>query len=131
MGLRSRETYLYDNTGVYYEAMQALSTLPPDARILMLWEGRGLYAPGNADPDPWLDRWRTDIDQLITAEKVLASWKSSGYTNILLYVDGMRWMRDSDRNLSAQEWDAFDLLLTRLPQPQSLTGDHYRLYSIP
>jgi hypothetical protein len=61
----------------------------------------------------------------------MAGWKSNGYTNILLYVDGMHWMRDSDRNLSEQEWRAFDLLLARLPQPQSLTGDHYRIYTIP
>jgi hypothetical protein len=131
LGLRGADAYLYDNTGVYYEAVQVLHDLPPDARVLMLWEGRGLYTPTFADPDPWLDRWRTDAAEQESPEAILSLWKKKGYTNILLYVDGMQWRRATDRALVPSAWQNLDSLLAALPPPLSLSGDHYRLYTLP
>ncbi|MBI4926804.1 MAG: hypothetical protein HY835_03485, partial [Anaerolineae bacterium] len=95
-GVTSRETYVKTNTGVYWTAMQTIHELPTSERILFLWEARSLYAPFNTQADAWIDRWRADIRALGSAEAVLQAWKYQGYTQILLNVDGMKFMREND-----------------------------------
>lgn len=131
VGLQTEEQFLYENTGAYYEAMQAIAGLPSNSRVLMLWEGRGLYAPASAVPDPWLDRWRTDLRQQGSAQKILENWKTNGYTHILVYEEGRRMMGLPDRNLSHRDWAEYDRLFAALPPPTVLTGSFYRLYQLP
>jgi hypothetical protein len=131
LGLHSRDAYLYENSGAYYEAMQTLAGLPHNSLVLMLWEGRGLYAPENAVVDPWLDRFRTDLKQFGSPESVLTNWRGHGYTHILLYSTGMQMMQAVDANLTQKDWESFGQIIDSLPAPQILTGDFYRLYKLP
>jgi len=130
VGLESRQKYLEDNTGVYITAMDRLSALPQESKVRMLWEARGLYAPPNTIPDPWIDGWRSSIHQYKTPQAVLDDWRGQGITHILVYTAGMDYMRENDAAMTPDDWKAWDQLLTRLPAPIQAAGEFYLLYEI-
>jgi len=130
MGIQSNETFLENNLGWYAAAMKSLQDLPAGSRVIMLWEPRGLYAPANVQPDVWIDTWRVAFWTYHTPEKILDSWRSQGFTHILVYQTGVDMIRPGDRLVGPDGWLAFDHLLGSLPQPVSY-GKVYDLYSIP
>jgi hypothetical protein len=131
LGVESTDQYLDRHTGAYIDAMRRLDELPPESRVLMLWEARGLYAPLNATADPWIDRWRVDLRETGSAEGVLARWKAQGYTQIILFNTGLAFVREDDPILSQQEWAELDRLLDSLPDRLDFPGGFYSLYRIP
>lgn len=130
IGLQSTQKYLEDNTGVYITAMERLSTLPSESKVLMLWEARGLYAPPNTLPDPWIDTWRSSIHRLKSPRAVLDAWRAEGVTHLLVYTAGMDYMRANDAAMTPEDWEALDQFLALLPAPVQAAGDYYLLYEI-
>lgn len=128
-GLETEQTYLERNLGMYALAMQALHELPEGSQTLMLWEGRGLYAPINASADPWIDRWRADYWRYGSADAVLEAWRTQGFTHLLLYGTGMEMVRAGGSPLESEGWQALDAMLARLPEPVHF-GDVYVLYPL-
>lgn len=129
MGTQTQQSYLENTLGYYSRAMQTLNNLPPDQRILMLWEPRGLYAPLNAQADLWIDRWRTDRRELLTAPAILQHWKDQGFSYLLVYQQGVELIRPQPGQAPTPDWLEFQNLLSNLPAPTDI-GGQYQLYKL-
>ncbi len=128
-GMETEEEYLDRVLGWYAPATRALYELPDNSQVLMLWEGRALYAPLSVYADPWIDRWRVDYWHYRATEKILQSWQVQGYTHLLFYQKGAEAVRLEGSPLEESGWIVLDELLGMLPQPVSF-GDAYFLYSL-
>ena len=129
LGTLTRQSYLENTLGNHLRAAQLLETLPPGARILLLWEPRGLYFPLNAQADLWIDRWRTDRRELKTAPAILDRWRSQGFTHVLFYQPGIELIRPQPGQPSSADWSVLQELLAMLPAPTPV-GDLYHLYPL-
>ncbi|NPV87846.1 MAG: DUF2029 domain-containing protein [Anaerolineae bacterium] len=129
-GVRPRQDYLDDRLGWYAPAMRSLHALPPGSKPLLLWEGRGLYAPAAASSDVWINRWQMDWERLGSPQAVLSAWKQQGYTHVMVYRFLADLLRQQGSTLPPAGWQAFDDLLQRLPPPVAL-GGIYELYTLP
>jgi hypothetical protein len=129
------EDFLADNLGWYIPAMQALRQLPPDQRVLLLWEPRSLYCLPRCDPDEVLDRWKRERFPVLDAEPeendaILSDWRAAGYTYILYYRLGADFIRQEGRlAYTTDDWEAMDTLLTDLRLVQDFGGT-YLLYAL-
>lgn len=130
LGTRSRDQYLDDNLGWYAPAMRAVHQLSPHARTVLLWEPRGLYAPSEAQPDAWIDRWYIDRRQFGSPERILQAWQERGVTHLLLFEAGADFERQRRIEYEAADWLALDDLRSRLT-PVDDFGGVYSLYSLP
>jgi len=129
LGAQTSQEYLQRNLGFNIQAMQALENLPASARILMLWEPRGLYAPVNSQADLWIDRWRTDRREQGSAEAILQWWKQQGFTHVLVYQQGIELIRPQPGQAPTADWSVLQDLLNLLPAPESI-GDAYWIYPL-
>jgi hypothetical protein len=86
-GVIDEDTYLLQNLGLHYQAMQQLETLPADSNIQFLWEDKSYYCPQSmtCHPDGLYDAWGQPIRQGVAPEDVLPQWREQGITHILLY----------------------------------------------
>jgi hypothetical protein len=128
-GVQTCQSYLENTLGFHVPAMQEIAALPEEARILMLWEPRGFYAPLNAQADLWIDRWRTDRRELETAQAILARWKSQGFTHLLVYQPGVELIRPPTGQPPGADWTILQETLRQLPEPLSIGGE-YALYEL-
>jgi hypothetical protein len=103
--------------------------LPDGARVLTLWEPRGLYCLPKCYPDEVLDRWVIAIRELQDPSLVLQSWENAGYTHILYYKLGAEFIREDDARYRTSDWKALHEFLARLPPPTDI-GGVYELYSL-
>jgi hypothetical protein len=122
-------SYRSRNLGGYTKAMSALKELPSKARVLMLWETRSLACLPACDPDEVIDRWYDDSHQYASAEEILAAWRVQGYTHLLLNVTGRKFVQESDRRITPENWNTLDTLLESLPQPE-MVAPGYELYRL-
>ncbi len=131
LGLRDQSSYLERNLGVYAYAIETMRALPPDARVLMLWETRGYYCEPRCDSDEIIDRWFHDWRTTGNIESVLADWRAQGYTHLLLRTDGMQFVRteDKDAPFTPADWAALDALVSQLTIEQQIDGA-YTLYRL-
>jgi hypothetical protein len=129
LSLNSADQYLSDNLGWYYPAMQRIRALPSNARVLMLWEPRSFYCLPGCLPDEVLDRWIHDLRTYGGPDLVLKSWEDRGYTHVLYYRLGAEFVREEDKRYKPSDWQALDLLLSRLTAVDDI-GGVYQLYSI-
>jgi hypothetical protein len=126
-----RESYLEKNLGAYALAMQAVKTLPKDARIVMLWETRGFECLPNCDSDEVIDRWPSDWAAYGNQAAIQKAWKAQGYTHLLINRFGRAFVQsDQGTNISANAWHGLDAMLASLPLVKSIT-DSYEIYSLP
>lgn len=130
MGTQTQTAYLENSLGFYTRAMDALKALPAGERTLMLWEPRGYYAPLTAQADLWIDRWRTDRRELQTAAAVLARWKAQGFSDVLVYQQGVELIRPQPGQTPSADWQEYQKLVSLLPAPTSI-GGQYSLYKLP
>jgi hypothetical protein len=129
LGERSSQEYLEGALGWYAPAMQALYSLPDSSKTLLLWEPRGLYAPLNAHPDVWIDRWFLDRKEIGDYHDILRAWREQGFTHLLVNKSGADFERQHRKEFSQDDWGAFDDLLSQLT-PQSDFGGAYQLYTL-
>jgi hypothetical protein len=128
-GVRSTQEYLEDNLGWYARAVAAIRQLPPEERVLMLWEPRSLYCLPACSPDEIIDRWRRDLRAWQDPQAILAAWRDAGFTHLLLHQAGVDFVRQDDSRYTPQEWQSLEELLAGLPPPQRF-GEAYSLYRI-
>lgn len=129
LALQSEETYLANNLGMYALAIQAIETLPDDARVLMLWEPRSYYCAPRCFPDEVLDRWLADRARYRAADAILRSWQAAGFTHLLFYRGGADFYQNDPRYQPA-DWETLDALLSGLPALTDL-DNVYTLYQLP
>lgn len=129
LGLLSKDDYLARNLGMTALAMRAVNDLPPEARVLMLWEPRSLNCLPRCIPDEILDRWLEARARRASPAQLLASWRAAGYTHLLFYRFGAEYLRHDPR-YTAEDWRTLEDLLARLPIQTDL-NQVYTLYLIP
>jgi hypothetical protein len=123
------DEYLSDNLGWYIPAAKAVSELPADSRVLMLWEPRSFYCLPVCMPDEVLDQWRHARQTLGTPAEILKSWKERGYTHLLYNRFGADFVRSNDPGYQNADWVALDDLFSQLGTPIEF-GGAYELYSL-
>lgn len=128
-GNLSPAAYRARNLGSYEEALTALRELPPNARVLMLWETRNLGCLPSCDPDETIDRWYEISLSYASAEEILKLWQSQGYTHLLLNKVGLDFIHENDRRISPENWEKLETLLSMLPPPVSVSPG-YDLYEL-
>jgi hypothetical protein len=129
LGGESRQAYLARGLGSYAVAMEEVSALPESSRVLFLWEPRGLYAPPNATPDTWIDRWYLGRLGGASGGDIFRSWREEGYSHLLLYRAGMEFERDTRDQFSEEDWEALDDELDHLMIVRNF-DDIYILYEL-
>jgi len=122
------DVYLDNNLGWYAPAMRAIKALPPDDRVLMLWEPRSLYCLPQCVPDEILDQWIRENPSQRPPNEILKTWREKGFSYLLYYQLGANFVRDDDSRYKPEDWEALDMLLSKLPAPEKF-GDYY-LYSL-
>jgi hypothetical protein len=129
VGSLSSRDYLERNLGWYSPAMDAIRELPHGSKILMLWEPRGYYCIPNCDSDEVIDRWRVDFNRYKNESSILDAWREAGFSHLLFHNSGADFIRSDDDRYTQHEWDALDILLSKLPLEQEF-GGVYTLYSV-
>ncbi len=126
LGFIDEQTYLEHNLGWYARAMQAIRALPPDRRVLLLWEPRAYYCLPRCVPDEILDRFWHDLT-LVPPADLPVLWRAQGYTDVLIYDAGVHFLRRHDPQ---RDWAALTPLVARLHLEASF-GEAYTLYALP
>jgi hypothetical protein len=129
VGLEEEGVYLTRSLGAYYPAMEAVHNLPPDSFVLNLWEPRGFYCEPTCLADTWIDHWYLDRQKFGSAERILDSWKEQGFTHVLLYRAGAKFIQENDARYHDEDWQVLEELLQRLSLVESF-GDGYELYGL-
>jgi hypothetical protein len=128
-GNRSREEYLYENLGWYYEAARTAADIPGDSPVLMLWEPRSFYCAPTCKPDEVIDRWMMDFRHIGRPEGVRDAWLAEGFTHLLLHKSGVDFVKQDDLRYTDEDWNALDVLLSDLTLVRDF-GGAYSLYEL-
>ncbi len=89
LGLEARDDYLARRLGTYQLAMTAVNDLPPDSRVVFLWEPRSYACQVDCWPDALLDRFLHLTHLYPGADSIAEAWREEGVTHVLLYRLGM------------------------------------------
>lgn len=95
MGLESEEGYLARTLGSYQMALTAINELPPESRVLLLWEPRSYGCRVVCLPDALLDRL-LHLTQYggYDAGEIASQWQAEGVTHVLLNQRGLDFLVD-------------------------------------
>jgi len=129
LGFKPPEDYLKSRLGWFIPAMLAVNELPEETRTIFLWEPRGYYSPPSSLPDVWIDRWYLTRQETDSPAVIMAEWKRAGFTHLLVYHDGAEFERANRPELTQEDWQAFDELLSGLKLKNDI-GGIYQLYSL-
>jgi hypothetical protein len=88
-GLEARDDYLSRRLGTYQLAMTAVNDLPPDSRVVFLWEPRSYACQVDCLPDALLDRFLHLTYLYPDAASIAGAWREDGVTHVLLYQLGL------------------------------------------
>jgi 4-amino-4-deoxy-L-arabinose transferase-like glycosyltransferase len=89
LGLEGRDDYLARRLGAYQLALMAVNDLPPDSRVVFLWEPRSYACQVDCWPDALLDRFLHLTHLYPDARAIAQAWREEGVTHVLLYQLGM------------------------------------------
>ncbi len=93
VGLESRDEYLTRRLGAHYAAMQQINQqLPPNARVVFLWEPRSYYCRLDCQPDSILDRFPHLVYQYRSTEAIAQAWQKAGATHVLIHRSGLDFL---------------------------------------
>jgi hypothetical protein len=127
----AHENYLKNNLGAYQLAMQEVKTLPPNARVVMLWETRGFACVPKCDSDEVIHRWPSDWVAYHEPAEIVRAWKKQGYTHLLINQFGADFVRSNHTNgPSPEAWDGLDKMIASLPLVKNIV-DSYEIYALP
>ncbi len=129
-GYQDRQTYLENNLGWYGRVVSEIDQMAPDERLIMLYEPRGFNCIPRCDPDEILDHWKVAYHNNPLSAIILANWQKSGFTHILVYREGINFLRHyPDPHHPLVELDALDSLVEDLKLENDY-GGVYELYKI-
>ena len=93
VGLETREQHLMRRLGAHYAVMQQINEmLPPEAKVVFLWEPRSYYCQRDCRPDSILDSFPHLVYQHNTADAIAQTWRSAGVTHLLIHRTGLKVM---------------------------------------
>jgi len=127
LGQISSQAYLEHNLGPYAQTMDAVRRLPSGRRVLLLWEPREFYCLPRCSGDEILDRFWHAQWRYGPHEAILNAWRRAGYTDVLVYHTGVKFLRQQNPSLDWAAWEAFQAHL----HPLQTFGEAYTLYALP
>ncbi|MBN1120385.1 MAG: hypothetical protein JXJ17_04865 [Anaerolineae bacterium] len=132
VGLQSEEDYLLEKLQAYYFTMQQINDLPEDASVLFLWEPRTMYCEDRCTPDSLIDQWWHDERKYGDLAAIAENWRSRGFTHVLVYETGGRFLIEEDplTPLTEDDWQALDTLRGTELIPVWDELDSYTLYRL-
>lgn len=125
-GIVTRQNYFERYQPEYAEALQIESRVPPNSKIYALFEPRSYGMSGRIQPDPIMDNFSHDVYLYKSPEKIIAAWRSQGYTHILYNKRGAKFIIQNTGEAAIFE-ETINLLT---PLSTSRTGN-YELLEIP
>jgi hypothetical protein len=130
-GQEDRTAYLQRILGDHYRAMEAVGQeVPPDGRVLFLWEPRSYYCPRRAQPDAILDSWSFLVYLYGDEMRVAAHLRTEGYSHVLLYQWGLDFVVEyGESPLPPQDVERLEAFIDRYLVLVGTEG-HYRLYRL-
>lgn len=129
LGLTTEENFLEKNLGMFELVNQGIRELPPNSKVLMLWEGRTYYCLPKCEGDEIVDRWISDVRKFEDSENILRNYQDTGYTHLLYYKTGADFIRQTDDRYQANDWQILEDLLSGLTETTNF-NDFYILYSL-
>ncbi len=112
LGLESEEDYLLGELGAHYAAMQAVNQLPEDAHVLFLWEPRTYYCERACEPDSMINNWWHARETLGEPRAIARAWQERGYSHVLIYETGGRFLIEDEPYdpMTEADWQALETL---------------------
>jgi hypothetical protein len=127
----SRDEYLADSLGWYYEAVKTINQLEPDATTLFLWEPRALYCRITCLPDAMLDRFVYARRTLGTPHALAEAWRAQGVDYLLIWNAGYQAARQLALNrIAAEDEQALQQLIHEELDLVKDYGGAYQLYRL-
>jgi hypothetical protein len=131
MGLEGRDDYLARRLGTYQLAIRAVNGLPPDSRVIFLWEPRSYACQVDCWPDALLDRFLHLTYLHPNADAIARAWAEARVTHVLLYRRGMEAIiEDGFDPITSRDLAIMDDLQTHYLSPVGEWGDAYVLYEL-
>jgi hypothetical protein len=132
VGYQSEEDYLLGRLQAYYYAMQQINNLPVDVRVLFLWEPRTMYCVDRCTPDSLIDQWWHDERKYGDPAAIVENWRQRGFTHVLVYETGGRFLIEEDplTPLTEEDWQTLDTLRGTELIPVWNELDSYTLYRL-
>lgn len=131
-GFQDEEDFLLAELQSHYAAMQAVNELPDDARVLFLWEPRTYYCERDCEPDSMINNWWHDREVFGSPEQIAAHWRERGYTHVLVYETGGRFLIEYEPYdpMTEADWEALQTLRDAALIPVWDELDSYSLYAL-
>jgi 4-amino-4-deoxy-L-arabinose transferase-like glycosyltransferase len=121
------QDYMYTNTQAYYNAM---INLPPDSRVLLMWEPRGYYCPPTTTctADVLFDNWKLPmLNNGLTPDEVFERYRAEGQDYLLVF--GSLYDQYLEFSTYPDLDRAFPEMLDRWMTPVWTDDVRYTLYS--
>ncbi len=131
LGEQTRDEYLADHLGSYYDAMTYLNReLPPPARVQFLWEPRSYYCDVDCQPDVTLDRFSDLVFRHQELGAIVEQLQEDAATHLLLFEAGIEYMAETDpAALPSAELTKLRVLLADHFEPVRSFGAEYTLFA--
>jgi 4-amino-4-deoxy-L-arabinose transferase-like glycosyltransferase len=92
LGLQSKHQFLTRFVPAYRLQNVVQTTVAPQSRILVLWDGRGYYRDDRHVLDVEQSRWPQMVSALGSTHAIAAELKAIGVTHIIFSVQDARWI---------------------------------------
>jgi hypothetical protein len=108
LGMESKGVWLSGMVNEYRALRYIEDKLPRDARVMLLWDGRGYYCDSRCVPDTLHSQWTLRVDGNPAPKELAAQLKAEGFTHILYSASDMTFLllHDPDEKQAAA-WDYF------------------------
>jgi hypothetical protein len=131
LGLEARGDYLARRLGAYQLAIDLVNDLPPDSRVIFLWEPRSYTCQVDCWPDALLDRFLHLTYLYPDADSIADAWREEGVTHVLLHQLGLEAIvQDAFDPVTPHDLAILADLQTSQMQEISRVGDAYILYRL-
>jgi len=100
LGLESKANYLR-RTLYDYTAMEFIrNELPPDARVALLWDGRGYYCDSRCLPDADLSLWPRLLQESGSGQAAVEALRARGVSHVLVDLEELSNGLQRDRGVT-------------------------------
>jgi 4-amino-4-deoxy-L-arabinose transferase-like glycosyltransferase len=128
-GFESRDAYLTRRLGAHYVAMQEINTrLPPEAKVVFLWEPRSYYCDRVCQPDSILDKFPHLVHRYGSAGEIVRGWREARITHVLVHTMGLSYLPNRSPDLVRE---TLAMVEQNYLEPVVDVGEAYRLYLLP
>jgi 4-amino-4-deoxy-L-arabinose transferase-like glycosyltransferase len=130
-GLEGRDDYLSRRLGTYQLAMRTVNALPPDSRVVFLWEPRSYACQVDCRPDALLDRFLHLTHLYPDAGSIAKAWREEGVTHVLLYRLGLQAIiEDKFDPVTSRDLAILEELQVSEMEEVGRLGESYILYRL-